>query len=146
MIEHFIEDLDYTRQGIDFNWFYNDLNVFGAYVTGEDDIATFEVDLTDPDDPIPGPLDLGESGEFEYDAWFVEADVVLGVPWLHAALRYEAVDLPKVEGGMPVEDFERATVHLTGLIRANVKTFVEYTWDLNESKNYDVWAGASIAF
>jgi len=146
MLEHFIEDRDYTRQGVDFNWFFKSLNVFGAFVTGEDDIATYEVDLTDPTDPVPGILDVGESGRFEYDAWFVEADVVMGLPWLHGAFRYETVDLPKVEGGLSVPDFERATVHVTGLVRANVKAFVEYTWDLNQSKNYNMWVGAGIAF
>lgn len=146
VIEHFIEDRDYTRRGIDFSWFHKDLNVFGAYVTGKDNIGTFEVDLTDPTDPVPGALDLGESGKFEYTAWFVETDVVLHFPWLHGAFRYETVDLPKVEDGVPVPDFERATVHLTGLVRANVKAFVEYTWDLNESKNYNLWVGAGIAF
>ncbi len=146
MIDHFIEDVSFDRVGVDFNWFFKDLNVFGAYVEGEDDIRTFEVDLTDPDDPVPGPLDADHSGTFEYDAWFVEADVVLGYPWLHGAFRYETVDFPKIEDGMKVADFERATIHFTGLVRANVKAFVEYTWDLDETKNYDVWVGAGIAF
>jgi hypothetical protein len=146
MIDHFIEDVSFDRVGVDFNWFFKDLNVFGAYVEGEDDIRTFEVDLTDPDDPVPGPLDVDHSGTFEYDAWFVEADVVLGYPWLHGAFRYETVDFPKIEDGMNVADFERATIHLTGLVRANVKAFVEYTWDLDETKNYDVWVGAGIAY
>ncbi|NIM61084.1 MAG: hypothetical protein GTN89_09855 [Acidobacteria bacterium] len=146
MLEHFIETPDYTRQGVDFNWFYKNLNVFGAFVNGEDDVLTYELDLTDPTDPVPGAIDAGASGTFEYDAWFVEADVVMGVPWLHGAFRYETVDFPKIEGGLPVPDFERGTIHLTGLVRANVKTFVEYTWDLDQSKNYDLWIGAGIAF
>jgi hypothetical protein len=121
-------DEDYSRYGADFNVFFGDLNLFGAFIRGKDDI---QVEM-DPD----------ESGEFTYNAWFAEADGVLHYPWLHGALRYEGVDLPH-EG---LENWERGTVSMTALVRANVKTVLEYTRDLNEAKNYEVWAGAAIAF
>jgi hypothetical protein len=87
-----------------------------------------------------------ESGDFDYDAFFVEVDAVLGWPWLHGAVRYENVDLPGEHDGEPAEDFERATAHLTALVRANSKAMLEYTWDLNESKNYAIWTGWGLAF
>lgn len=140
----FVVDDEYTRMGIDFNWLIDDFNVFGGWVRGEDELLVFEPDLVDP--TLPGTFDPGESGEFEYDAWFLELDAVLGVPWLHGALRYETVDLPHEEAGVEVEDFERATASVTGLVRANVKTVLEYSRDLNESKNYDAWVAFGIAF
>lgn len=134
----FLENRDSTRFGLDFNLFYKDLNLFGAYVSGEDDLRVF----AEGHDGGPGALLDHESGDFSYDAWFLEADAVLRYPWLHGALRYETVDLP----APGVEDFERATASVTGLIRANVKTTLEYTWDLNDSDNYFFWLNFGIAF
>lgn len=138
----FAEDRDFTRVGGDFNAFYRDLNVFGAYVRGKDDLRVFDSVAVDPNDPLselePGALDSDASGEFTYKAWFLETDAVLHYPWLHGCLRYETVDLPNDEDGES-EDWERGTASLTGLIRANVKATLEYTWDLNESKTYWAW-------
>jgi hypothetical protein len=144
----FLEDTDYTRIGVDFSWRFQDLHLFGAYVDGDDDLRAFEALQPDPAEPEfePGPFDPDESGKFGYTSWFVEADVVFPYPWLFGALRYENVDLPKIEDGERVPTWERATVNLTALMRANVKGIVEYTWDLNESKNYAFWLGAGIAF
>lgn len=137
----FVEDADFTRVGADFNLFFRDLNVFGAYVNGTDDINFFIDDTTGT--PV---LDPAESGSFDYTSWFVEFDAVLGWPFLHGALRYETVDLPHQEMGVKVPDWERATASVTGLIRANVKSVVEYAWDLNESRNYRAYLGMGIAF
>lgn len=144
VVEAIVEAEDFTRFGIDFNWFFKDVNIFGAYVKGEDDLNVFDPLGFDEDDP--GSPDPDESGTFDYDAWFVEVDAVLGYPWLHGALRYETVSLPHVEDGEKVEDYERVTASLTGLARANVKMFAEYSWDLNESRNYNLWLGAGLAF
>lgn len=135
----FVEDSSFSRVGLDFNVFYQDLNLFGAYVEGNDDLRSFGVD--DASDPIPGALET-----FTYRAWFVEGDLVLRFPWLHGALRYETVDLPKHEDGEKVPNFERATLSLTGLVRANAKITLEYTWDLNEPKNYSTWLNFGIVF
>jgi hypothetical protein len=35
---------------------------------------------------------------------------------------------------------------VTTLIRANVKAFIEYTQDLNETDNRKFWLGSTIAF
>ena len=122
--------------------------MFGAYVRGDDDLRAFEAVQPDPLEPDlePGLLDPDETGTFTYKSWFVEADYVFPYPWLVGVLRYETTDLPKVENGQKVRDWERGTVHLTALIRANVKGIIEYSRDLNESKNYTSWIGAGIAF
>ena len=62
--------------------------------------------------------------------------------WLHGVARYESVDLPR-EG---TENWERGTFAVTALVRANLKTFVEYSRDLNDSRNHSLWLGSTIAF
>lgn len=136
----FLEDRSFDRVGIDFNWFYKDLNVFGGYVKGEDDLRAFAAAMHDAAEP--GDFIDHESGTFTYRSWFVEADAVLHFPWLHGALRYESVDLPNPE----VDSFDRATVSFVGLVRANAKVTFEYTWDLNESQNHSAWLGFGLAF
>lgn len=136
----FLEDESFRRLGVDFNWFYKDLNVFGAWVEGEDDLRAFAADDHDPEEP--GEFLDHESGTFTYRAWFVEADAVVRYPWLHGALRYENVDFPNPEA----DNFERATLSVTGLVRANAKLTLELTRDLNEAKNYSAWLGFGLAF
>jgi hypothetical protein len=138
----FLETGSFSRIGVDFNWRFKDLHLFGAFVEGEDDLTAFG---PGHDDEVGEPINE-LSGTFSYTSWFIEGDLVLRFPWLHGAFRYEAVDLPKLEEGRKVDGWERATISLTGLIRANLKTSLEYTWDLNESKNYFLWANFGIAF
>jgi hypothetical protein len=122
------QDDNFTRFGVDVNLIFDDLNIFGAWVRGKDDIIVED----EPD----------ESGEFEYDAFFVEADAVLRYPWLHGAARYELVSFPHEN----TEDWKRGTFSITTLIRANVKAILEYTQDLNESDNREFLVGGTIAF
>lgn len=138
----FVENDSFTRIGLDFNAYYKDLNIFGAFVEGEDDVFSFAAD----NDGAVGEIVQDLSGTFTYRAWFVEADLVLRFPWLHGAVRWESVDLPRVEDGREVEDWQRATVSLTGLVRANVKTTIEYSWDPDESQNDTLWLALGIAF
>jgi len=136
-----IEDRKFSRVGLDLYALYKDLNLFGAFVRGKDDLGVFVPDEEDPEEP--GALEADHSGEFVYKAWFVELDSVLHWPWLHGAGRYERANLPNShEPGT----WERGVVSVTGLVRANVKTTAEYAWDLNESKNHDFWIGLGIAF
>jgi len=137
----FLEPRDSTRYGLDFNLLYKDLNVFGAYVDAEDDLRAFAEDM---DGGVGVPLP-DESGTFSWSSWFLEADAVLKYPWLHGAVRYETVNLVPDDA----EDFERAVVSVTGLVRANVKTTLEYAWRLDDSEveNDDVlWLNLGIAF
>jgi hypothetical protein len=136
-----IQDRDFSRVGFEFNGFYKDLNLFGAFVRGKDDLGVFAPEEEDPE--VPGELYAGESGEFVYKSFFVELDAVCHWPWLVAAARYERVNLPNEEETGP---WERGVVSATGLIRPNLKTVVEYDWDLNEGKIYDFYIGLGIAF
>jgi hypothetical protein len=136
----FYENEDSTRWGFDFNWFFDDLNVFGAWVAASDDINLW-TDATRSRVLIPDG-----SGSYDYEAWFVEADLVLGYPWLHGALRYESVEFDSTPEGLSRPDWERATMSLTGLIRANVKCVAEYSWDLNRSRDHEAWLGLGVVF
>lgn len=104
----------FTRLGVDFDWRFQDLNLFGGYVWGETRL-----------DPLARP-DLEES----FNSWFTQADYVL-FPWLVGALRYENVDLPDAFRG----DLERWVPHVTALIRANVKFTFDATLYPNDERN-----------
>ncbi len=97
--EMLMGDERYNRFGVDFDFWFGDLNLFGAYMWGET-----RLDPLSPDHATA-----------EFTSWFTEADYVI-YPWLIGALRYEQVDLPQ-----PMHDIERWTPHVTALIRANVK-------------------------
>lgn len=131
----FLEDEEFTRIGIDFNWYFDDLHLFGAYYEAEDTLRAYGEHDGAPEDLVP---EL--SGDSKFSSFFIEADVVLGYPWLHGAARFESVDFETAE------DWERATLSLTGLVRANLKTTLEHTWDLNDSANDATWLSFGIAF
>lgn len=92
-------DERYNRYGADFDVWYRDLNVFGAYMWGETQLHPLSED----------------HARASFTSWFTEADYVI-YPWLIGAVRYERVDLPT-----PMRDVERWIPHVTALIRANVK-------------------------
>jgi len=138
----FLESRSFSRTGFDFNAYYQDLNVFGALVEGEDDLFA----LAAADGSGVGSVIPAASGTFTYRSWFIEADAVLRFPWLHGAVRWENVDLPQVQDGREVADWRRATAALIGLVRANLKTNLEYTWDPDDSRNYNFWLGLAIGF
>ncbi|MCH7824308.1 MAG: hypothetical protein IH849_05850, partial [Acidobacteria bacterium] len=97
--EALMGDERYNRFGVDFDFWFRDLNLFGAYMRGET-----RLDPLSPDHATA-----------EFTSWFTEMDYVI-YPWLIGALRYEQVDLPQ-----PMRDIERWTPHVTALIRANAK-------------------------
>jgi len=63
----FVEDGSFSRYGFDFKAYYKDLNVFGAYVNGTDDLRAF----ASAEDGGPGPIVGDQSGTFDYASWFV---------------------------------------------------------------------------
>lgn len=146
----FIEDRDFERFGFDVNAYIGDVNFIAGYVTGEDTLAVFET----PEDEHGGGDEHGDDehgeaeelvldsiGDFEYDAWFAEADVVF-LPWLQGAVRYEVLD-PSRERS---EDFERLTLNGTFLIRANVKGVIEYRLDLGGANEDDYTIAGILRF
>lgn len=90
---------DFTRYGFDLDLRFQDLNLFGAYMTGETRLDPFVMGV-----------------ESDFRSWFTEADYVV-FPWLIGALRYERVDLDLPGNG----DLSRWVPHFTALIRANTK-------------------------
>lgn len=146
----FAEDREFDRVGFDVNAYVGNVNFIAGYVSGEDTLAVFETpadehgeggedehgegggDEHGDEHGEPGGLELASVGDFEYDAWFAEADVVF-LPWLQGAVRYEILD-PSRESS---EDFERITLNGTFLIRANVKGILEYQKDLGGANEDD---------
>jgi hypothetical protein len=116
-----IQDQHFLRYGFFASLFVRDLNVFGAFLHGTDQLAQF--------DPASGDS-LGIT-QPDYRAWFVQADYVF-YPWLQGTFRYETV-----------QPFDPALLSLrtgvwnaSALIRANVKAMIEYQRDLREGRNH----------
>jgi len=123
-----LEDRFFTRLGFDVNVFVRDLNMIAGYAHGKDEVAEY--------------LDTGpEVGKFSYDTWFLEGDYVV-LPWLQPAVRYEWLDPANSEAAT----FKRIVPNLTALVRANVKTYVEYQRNLGESDDYTLLAGLRLLF
>lgn len=130
----FVEDREFNRYGVDINAYIQDVNLIFGYVSGEDTLAEFTSvgdegdehgeDEHGEDEHGEPELEFDQEGTFDYEAWFLEADVVF-FPWLHGAVRYEWLDPSNTRS----ENFERYTVNLTALIRANVKAYIEYRED-----------------
>jgi hypothetical protein len=118
-----IVDRHFLRTGIFASLYYQDLNVFGAYLHGTDALQ-----LTD-----------AESGAVlteiqpTYHAWFTQADYVI-YPWLDASARYETV----TPGDASVPSLRTGVFTLNALIRANVKALLEYQRDLREGANHSL--------
>jgi hypothetical protein len=110
-----IEDRGYRRTGVYASLFVQDLNVFGVYLNGHDDLNVFST-VTDS---------LLNAIEPDFHAWFTQADYVI-YPWLQASARYATV----TPGDPSAESVRIGTFNLSALIRANVKAMVEYQRDL----------------
>jgi hypothetical protein len=118
-----VEDSHFLRTGVYASVFYQDLNVFGAYLHGTDALTT-------TDAATGALLNAIEPG---YHAWFTQADYLI-YPWLQASGRYETVtpadpDVPSVR---------IATFNVSALVRANVKAMVEYQRDLRQGDNHSL--------
>ena len=128
-----VEDRTFVRAGFDVNLFLDDLNLMAGYVRGRDRLAEYEVEHA-------GPA-LHEVGNFVYHTWFAQGDVVIK-PWLHGALRYEWLRPAREHA----PDVKRVVPHLTALIRANVKAYLEYQRNLGDSDDYLLLASVRFAF
>ena len=116
-----IQDRHFMRTGVYANLFYQNLNVFGVYLHGDDSVEILE----------PVGDTLINTIEPDFHAWFTQADYLI-YPWLQAAGRYETVTPADPE----VQSLRIGTFNVSALIRANVKAMVEYQRDLREGANH----------
>jgi hypothetical protein len=117
------QDKTYSRVGGFVSWYFQDLNIFGAFVHGSDKLQNF--------DQTTGVL--VDQHTRDYDSSFVQADYVIRPPF-QVSLRYEKVR----PADKTVDPIEFWNANFSFLTRANVKTMLEYRWDANETKNYTV--------
>jgi hypothetical protein len=126
-----VEDQHFLRTGVYASWFFQDLNVFGAYLHGTDSLNIYTA--------ATGALPL--LIEPSYHAWFTQADYLI-YPWLQATYRYETV----TPADSSVESLRTGVVNVSALVRANVKAMVEYQRDLREGTNHSLNALLRFAF
>jgi hypothetical protein len=125
-----LRDLHFLRTGVYATVYYQDLNVFGAYLHGTDSLQLFDE---------AGPL--GGVFEPDYHAWFVQADYLF-YPWLQGSGRYETL----TPGDRNVPMLKTGVLSLSALIRANVKAMIEYQRDLRQGQNHSLNALVRFAF
>jgi hypothetical protein len=126
-----IQDAHFLRTGVYASLYYQDLNVFGAYLRGTDSLQVSE----------PATASLLNSVEPSFHAWFTQADYMI-YPWLQATGRYETV----TPADTAVPSLRTAVFTLSALVRANVKAMVEYQRDLREGDNHSLNAILRFAF
>jgi hypothetical protein len=126
-----IEDRTFDRVGAFASLYFQDLNLFGAYVRGTDKLRLLD------DETLATLADLSR----DYNSWFVQADWVVKPPF-QVSLRYESL-----KPGDPAADTQKfANANFSYLMRANVKTMLEYRRDLHDSLNYQAAAVLRVAF
>jgi hypothetical protein len=94
-------DLKIERLGVDLSWYWENLNLYGGFMGGRDQM------LAD-----------GDVQRVDFNMWFAEANYVL-FPWLLGVVRYEQAD---PEG---FDTIRRVVPNLTVLYRANIRFVAE---------------------
>jgi hypothetical protein len=115
-----MQDLHFLRTGFYASAFFQDLNVFGAYLHGSDTLQLFEEGTAAAPSFAP-----------TYNAWFTQADYLV-YPWLQGTFRYETVH----PGDRTVPTLKTGVFNVSALIRANVKAMAEYQRDLHQGQNH----------
>lgn len=92
---------DFNRFGVDFDFYIQDLNLYGAFVRGTDNLE--EIKLTT-------------------NAFFVEADYVF-YPWLIGVLRY---DNARTENSDILNEIKDVVASAVFAIRANIRVVIEH--------------------
>jgi hypothetical protein len=118
-----IQDRHFLRTGVFANWFFQNLNVYGAYLRGTDSLSAFDATTNA----------LLNSISPDYHAWFTQADYLI-YPWLQASGRYETVK----PADPSVQSRRIGVFNVSALVRANVKAMVEYQRDLREDENHSL--------
>ncbi len=125
-----VVDRRYDRVGLYVSWLWRDLNLFGVYLHGKDDLTV--TDATTLAETRPNPT---------YDSWFIQGDYVIRPPF-QVSLRYEDVK----PGDSTAASIRLGNANFTYLIVANIKLMLEYQLDLHETKNYTAAAVLRFAF
>jgi hypothetical protein len=126
-----IQDTHSLRTGLFGSVNVGDLNVFGVYLRGTDELHLFN--------PVSGaPINTINPN---FHAFSTEADYVF-YPWLHGAFRYETL----TPADPSVQSLRTAVVNMSALIRANVKGIAEYQRDLREGANHSFNVVVRFAF
>jgi hypothetical protein len=115
-------DLDIQRYGGDFSLWFDNLNLFGGYQHGSDDLLTET-----------------EVQQVDFDLYFAEADYVI-FPWFLGVLRYEQAN---PEG---IQTIRRIVPNTTFLYRANIKFLLETRLNPDDFKVDNFFAGLDFAF
>lgn len=120
--ESFRDPEDFTRYGVDFDLWFEDLNLFGAALWGKHERGSGD-----------------ELLEFDMRTWFIEADYVWK-PWVIPAIRYEVAEFdPVTVAGLPEDQslprIERLVPSVTMLLRANMRFTIEGNKHLNNVAN-----------
>jgi hypothetical protein len=118
-----IQDTHFLRTGIYASVYYQDLNVFGAYLHGTDSLRVAGAETATSLQAL----------EPAYHAWFTQADYMI-YPWLQATGRFETV----TPADPTVPSLKTGVFNISALIRANVKAMVEYQRDLREGDNHSL--------
>jgi hypothetical protein len=126
-----VQDQHFLRTGLYASLYYQNLNVFGAYLHGNDSLRV----LDSTNDTLINTI------EPDFHAWFTQADYVI-YPWLQASGRYETV----TPADPDVQSLRIGTFNVSALVRANVKAMVEYQRDLREGENHSLNVVLRFAF
>ena len=130
-VETTIQDVHFLRTGVYASLFVQDLNVFGAYLHGTDNLHIAN--------PVTGaPLAVVKP---DFHAFFTQADYAF-YPWLQGTVRYEML----TPGDRSVPTLKTGVFNLSALIRANVKAMVEYQRDLRQGQNHSLNGLVRFAF
>jgi len=130
-VETNIQDVHFLRTGVYANLFYGDLNVFGAFLHGTDNLRLV--------DPATG--DQLSVVNPNFHALFTQADYVV-YPWLQTAFRYETL----TPADRSVPSLRAGVVNVSALVRANVKVMAEYQRDLRQGVNHSFNVVVRFAF
>jgi hypothetical protein len=125
-----LQDLHFLRTGFYASAYFQDLNVFGAYVHGTDTLQAFSDGAA-----------IAPSFAPTYNSWFTQADYLV-YPWLQGTFRYETV----TPGDRSVPSLRTGVFNVSALIRANVKVMAEYQRDLRHGDNHSFGAFLRFAF
>jgi len=116
-----MQDRRYNRYGVFASWYFRDLNVFGVALHGTDKLQLLDNETL---------AHISETTR-SYDVWFGQADYIIKPPF-QVSVRYENLRV----ADPTVPSIRTLNANFSLLIRANIKTMLEYRRDLRKSQNY----------